>query len=264
MKNGRIQIKSTIFLTIVIASLFAGLILSLGVPAVKADTSPDIHLGETYHWTLTHFETVSVNNTAQWYDAFFTFKGFYTANVNGILNPDLNFTVTGLNTTIINGTIRIGNASFTNVDQSEIGSNLMLSYYPHYIGLIADTNWSAQTIGFFAAIQANIGNGYAFSVYSVTESPIYIMFRVHQLNNNWSWWGWQNTTLIYAKSSGLLVFADTAFGTNETTSTHYTIGTYFDIFDPTIIEFVITIGTIVIGVALIGIAAILVLRRPEL
>ncbi|MHC1592328.1 MAG: hypothetical protein ACXQS8_09595, partial [Candidatus Helarchaeales archaeon] len=211
MKKRNKNIKTSILLVVIITiAMLIGILPLITVP-VMATTSSDIHIGETYNWTIVLYETSAEDNAANWTDAYNWFappKGTYSANISGVLNPDLNFTVSAKDANFINGTIRIGNSSFAGVDQYEIGMNLMLGYYGAQFGLISTIDWEANKALFWSQKAISEGYGNKFNAYWVIDNGSWILFHVEQLPDP-IYGFWQNTTLIYNKSNGVLIHADT-------------------------------------------------------
>jgi len=181
------------------------------IPQSQASVSDQIQVSNMYNWTIVKFDLNDglVNWLYPWNGVS---KGNFSANISNVINPDMNLTITTINGDEINGTLSIGNITVTNVNQTEIGNILNLNYWsiPQPIGLIIPNNTDDIKTAF---INADTGT---FKKWNVSENNKYIMFEIEEVS------GAQITTLVYEKSTGILVFADTYV--NFGTPNHYIFG----------------------------------------
>ncbi len=191
--------------------------LFLAIPAIipqsQASVSDDIQVDVMYNWTIVKFDLQGgvVDWKYPWYGAS---KGNFTANISNVLNPVMNFTVSSISGDDIIGNISIGNITVTDANQTEIGIILNLNHWSmsQPIGLIIPNSTDDVKTAF---INADTGT---YEKWNVTENNKYIMFEIKDV----SIYGSQITTLVYEKSSGILVFADTYV--NFGIPNHYIIG----------------------------------------
>ncbi len=138
------------------------------------------------------------------------------AHVNASINSLVNLTITlaEQHDTIpdnINGTIEIGNFTDT-VSLSEIASALTLSIWPWSPGLITTPNWINHTSEARTAANGTFMKGtirienltYSEALGGVSRSAIKFTYQQNS--------GFQSTTLIYDRETGVLLHADTRAG----------------------------------------------------
>ncbi|MHA1143164.1 MAG: hypothetical protein ACTSRW_00325 [Candidatus Helarchaeota archaeon] len=193
-------------------------------------TFPSFYL----NWTLTKFESVGADNYIEWYDNSWSPVANFSANLTGTLNPDVNYTFGQINNGKLIGNLSIGNETFHDVGQEEIGSNLMLGYYPTQFGLIASTDWNSNKDAFINGIESAASYGTEFEYYGIYDNTTHVVFYVFQNDSYFD--TWQNTTLVYHKQSGVLLHADTSFGN----STHVSVHLIFDVFPSIFFDWTLT------------------------
>jgi hypothetical protein len=99
--------------------------------------------------------------------------------------------------------IWIGNLSLQNVSDYEVADNLVFSLYPHYFGVIADTDWGAHADAVNNIPNASVDVSYSAERYLGTSLDTITFWLSHSS---------QQTTLTYDTGTGLLLYAKTGFG----------------------------------------------------
>ena len=144
----------------------------------------------------------------EWYNSSYAF----VANVTADINSTVEYAVTSQNTTLNTGNLTLGNLTDLQTNSLAIASNLVLSIYPWYPGLVTETNWTQQTIdarnaanGMYTQGSLNITN----VTYRAGTDNFYRKAIEFQYTENKSL-GNQNTTLIYDSASGVLLYGSSA------------------------------------------------------
>jgi len=190
-KNGRSG-----YLLIVITILISCVI----VENVSAKVPTELYYGENFTWIIDDF---SAGNN-QWYNV--STWGFYAnwhANQSNVVGFTALNSVEIENKEYLTGNLDIGNLSVTTHDQ-DIGFNLGLSALPWYGGLVSlEPDWDVLTdVTPFNGENASI-------VYNDTGRVIDTVVDTYRINYDD---GFQTTELEYESRTGILISANTTFG----------------------------------------------------
>ena len=128
---------------------------------------------------------------------FINFTGFYDRDPNDAFGDDFPDTnMPWMDISIYNSSLN-ENLKLSNISNSEVASNLLLNYWSFHAGFLVPKNWT--WLNETAHANADAGN----AALTVEESYNFISFDFDQT-------GTQRTKLIYDKTAGLLVSANTS------------------------------------------------------
>ena len=209
--------KKVIYAISISAFLLVTLIGSIPTPFSKADSeippifSQEIHLNNTYIYNVTQFggdlnwlsfNWVSKYNTSTnaGGQIMVNFTGFYEKDPNDIFNAfgspmpyiDIEFVKNELNTLVSNHT-------FYNVSNGEAAFNMLLGYNTFQSGFLIPLD---NLTGLKNLVLAQ-DSGFMTATITIKENDNVLLFDFQQDS------GFQNTSLIYDKHTGLLVSANT-------------------------------------------------------
>lgn len=152
-------------------------------------------------WTL---EDWNIANTTQWWS-----QGKY---VNATKNSDVTYNITSSQNNMTDpnsGYFSIGNVTNIKTDNADLASTFTLSIYPWYPGFVTNpTNWTENedlatqaAAGTYLQGSLYISNNQTYNLYGYLRSAVEFSYVQNATLGN------QNTTLMYDKATGVLLYA---------------------------------------------------------
>lgn len=135
------------------------------------------------------------NQTNTWYN-----ETYHSFHYKVIKNSEVNVTIDNISNFNSNLTIEIGNLTRTNINDSEADFNLGFGYYkmPYSFGFVANTSWNI--------LESNLKSYVSKSSFA-NENSKFLGGSTNVVSIQFQDGTAQNTTLIYNKENGLLLYA---------------------------------------------------------
>jgi len=179
--------------------LLSVLLFSFGTSGVKAEEF-EVQTGSNAEWII---NSVSDQSVAWYRIDIWTDLGSWVAENNS----KIHYTVTEIHEEIY-GDLIIGNLTISNSSSAEIASDLAIGVLMWGPGLITHTNWTKHKIEAQEQAQSDWLNG-TLKITESTKSYISISLETIKFAMVSAS---QNTSLVYDKNSGILLEAQTGFG----------------------------------------------------
>ena len=189
-------------ITLIIILLLALALLNTSNSAANVNITPG-------DW-LSYEVYTSSNTVNDFYGASFAYYG----NWSVIVGDEINFNITSVQESVINGTLFLGNelqnTTFTDVRVIDTAFGLSIGIYPWNGGLIANSSDWDNIISSIQGTNTTFEeiNQYIYSISGVRET--YTVMHFNTVN-----YFEQNSSLYYHKESGVLLKGYTAFGLYE-------------------------------------------------
>ena len=166
-----------------------------------------IHAGSSYSVVPSDYLLYNVVDSSSTTNYFYGAwpPGHYFGTWSVEAGDKIMFNITSVTDMTINGTLTLGNVTFTDVRNIDIGSALALSIYPWMGGFIANSSdWTniEQLVE-----NTNTSISVEQITYSVNDNNITLIARIFEVSNYYG----QYSKLIYDNNTGILLEGTTSF-----------------------------------------------------